>query len=39
MDPNGKLFDAKLEEGNGGSGYKKPSSSKGKEGLQEIRRK
>ena len=28
MDPNGKLFYAKLEEGNGGLGDKKPSLSK-----------
>ena len=39
MDPNGKLFYAKLEEGNGDFGDLKPSLSNGREGLQEMRRK
>ena len=37
MEPNGELFNEKLEEENGSLGYKIPSVSKGTEGCQEIR--
>ena len=37
LDTNGKLFEAKLEVGNGGLGNGKSSLRKGPEGRQEMR--